>query len=237
MKRLLTSAALWLAWACGPAATAAVVITALPQPLLLRDEFFGSYHPVDIDSNGTTDFTFGYNPGFVGLRTEAANRLVYTPAPPPNIGGYVASLEPNYTIQSDIITSSLAWSSSDFVGGFVSPGENAFASIVHALSTGSSTDFSGRGSIGIEFASSLGTHYGYIDIDAGPGFDGITLYGWAYETQPGVPMLAGQVPEPSLSVLLSIGLATLIARRHRKPRQNKTQQGNRWGGSVSNPLS
>lgn len=158
MKRVLTAAAMWLAWAFGPAATAAVIITALPQPLLLRDEFFGSYHPVDVDANGTTDFTFGYNPGFVGLRTEAANRLIIAPSPPPNIGGPVASIESAFVIQSTLESSSFGWTSSDPLGGFVSPGENAFASIVHALSTGSLTDFNSRGCIGVEFESTLGTH-------------------------------------------------------------------------------
>ena len=235
MKQLLTLAALWLAWACGPAATAAVVITALPTPQLLYDDLLGSYAPYDIDGNGSTDFTFGFGPSGIGLRTERANRLIYVPDPPPDLGGGVASLEPQFFIQSTLSVSGFDWRSSDLLGEYVSPGEFAFASIVIVLSTGTSSHFSGRGDIGIAFESDLGTHYGYFDIDAGPGYAGIVLYGWAYETQTGVPIMAGQVPEPSLSVLLSIGLATLIARRNRKPRQNKTQQGNRWGGTVSSP--
>ena len=219
MKRIWAAAVLWLAWTCGPAATAAVVITALPQPLLLRDEFFGSYHPVDIDGNGITDFTFGLSVSGVGLRTERANRAVITLDPPPNIGGSPYQLPAGYLLGSTLAASgldTLFWSSSDFIDGFVSPGDTGvFIGIVQVLSTGSSSSFNGRGYIGVEFESTLGTHYGYLDIDAGPGYAGITLYGWAYESRPGVPLMAGRVPEPSMSVLLSIGMAGLIARRHR----------------------
>jgi hypothetical protein len=216
MSRRLLTAGIVAAVAFGPAAHAAVVVTALSDPLFLRDEFFGSYHPVDVDGNGSTDFTFGYNPGFVGLRTEAANRVIFSPDPPPNLGGPVASLSHGFRVQSTLESSTFSWRSSDLLGGFVSPGENAFASIVHALSTGSSTDFNGRGYIGVEFESTLGTHYGYLDIEAGPGFDGITFYGWAYETQPGAPIFAGQVPEPSVLVLAEIAAVSFLLRRRRK---------------------
>lgn len=221
MKRILTAAALWLVWACDPAATAAVVITALPAPLLLYDDLLGSYASYDIDGNGSTDFTFGYSFSYVGLRTERTNRLVIVPSPPPNIGGYVADIQPPFWITANLGSPDFAWISSDPSGNYVSPGEIAFASIVQVLSTGTFSHFSGRGAIGIEFESELGTHYGYFDIEAYPGYSGAWIYGWAYETQPRVPIMAGQVPEPSVCVLLSIGLASLIARRHRKSRQNR----------------
>ena len=227
MKQLLTAAAVWLAWAFGPAATAAVIITALPQPLLLRDEFFGSYHPVDVDANSITDFTFGLSVSGVGLRTERANRAVITLDPPPNIGGPPYQLPAGYLVGSTLAPSgfdSLLWASSDSLDGYVSPTDTGvFMGIVQVLSTGSSSSFNGRGFIGVEFESTFGTHYGYLDIDAGPGYAGITLYGWAYETQPSVPIFAGQVPEPSRLLLLGIGSIFLLSRRHRQPRQNRVE--------------
>lgn len=217
MKQILTATTLWLASACGPAATAAVLITALPAPQLLYDDLLGSYAPYDIDGNGSIDFTFGFSFSYVGLRTERANRLVIVPSPPPNIGGYVADLHSPFLIAPDLGSPDFAWISSDPSDNYVYPGEIAFASIVQVLSTGTFSFFNGRGAIGIEFESDLGTHYGYFDIEAYPGYAGAWLYGWAYETQPGVPIIAGQVPECTQSVLLCIGLATLLARRHRHP--------------------
>lgn len=213
--RLLT-ASIVAAVAFGPAAHAAVVITALPQPLNLHDDFFGSNEPIDVDGNGSVDFTIGYNFWFVGARTELANRLVYIPSPPPNIGGGVASLQMPFLIQSTLDSSDFGWTSSDPLGGYVSPNENAFAEIIFVTSTGSATRFNGRGAIGVEFHSAVGIHYGYLDIDAGPGYAGITLYGWAYESQHGVPIFAGQVPEPSVLILAGIATLSFLSCRRRK---------------------
>jgi hypothetical protein len=66
--------------------------------------------------------------GFVGLRTERANRVVVRLSPPPNIGGRVAKLDDGFEVGSSL-DPQLAWLSSDPVGGYVSPGEWAFAAI------------------------------------------------------------------------------------------------------------
>jgi len=217
MSRRLLIAGIVAAVAFGPAAHAAVLITAFPDPLLLRDEFFGSSHPVDIDSNGTTDFTFAYSFSFVGLRAEAYNRAVIRLIGP--VGGRISPLPNGFSINSTIGTellSELQWSSSDFVDGFVEPDETAYISIVQVLSTGSASEFSGRSAIGIEFHAADGIHYGYLDIGAGPGYAGITLYGWAYESRPGVPLFAGQVPEPSVFILSGLATISFLSRRRRK---------------------
>lgn len=218
MKNWMTAAALWIALASGPASMAAVVVTALPVPLNLHDDFFGSYEPIDVDGNGTTDFTFGYNFQFVGLRTERSNRAIITLDPPPNIGGPPAQLPTGYSISSTLSPAGFGtpeWASSDLLGGYVTPNENAFLGIVLVLSTGSSSSFNGRGSIGVEFEAADGLHYGYIDIDAGPGYAGMTLYGWAYESQPNTAISAGSVPEPTRALIALIGLFFVLHRRRR----------------------
>ena len=221
MKKWMTAAALWIALASGPAYKAAVVITSLPVPLNLHDDFFGSYEPIDVDGNGTTDFTFGYNFQFVGLRTEGSNKSIIQLVGGPNIGGRLTPLQSGYSIFSTLTPAGfgpLEWASSDYLGGFVSPGENAFQTIVFVSSTGSASYFSGRGSFGIEFEAADGLHYGYIDIDAGPGYAGMTLYGWAYESTPNTPIITGSVPEPGRVTLLLAGLFSyLLRRRHNQP--------------------
>ncbi|OYW73267.1 MAG: hypothetical protein B7Z37_22200 [Verrucomicrobia bacterium 12-59-8] len=109
----------------------------------------------------------------------------------------------------------LEWASSDYLGGYVSPGEIAFTNIVQVLNTGSASNFSGRGSFGILFAADDGWHYGYVDIDAGPGYAGMTLYGWAYESQPNTAITVGSVPEPSRTMLLIFGIIAGFCRRRR----------------------
>jgi hypothetical protein len=214
----MTAAVLSLAAFCGQAATAAVVVTALPIPLNLHDDFFGSYEPIDVDGNGSTDFTFGYNFQGVGLRTEGGNKSIIRLLGGPNIGGRLTPLESGYSIFSTLAPTGfgpLEWASSDYLGGFVSPGENAFQTIVFVSSTGSSSYFNGRASFGIEFEAADGLHYGYIDIDAGPGYAGMTLYGWAYESQPYTAISAGSVPEPSRASTAILGLYFVLHRRRR----------------------
>ena len=230
MIRLPLTAGIAAAVAFGTAVKAAVIITALPVPLIIHTDFFLTYEQLDVDGNGAVDFTFGYDFSAVGLRTESANRAAILPSSPPNIGGRPFQIPIAYVIGSTLEPSgntNLLWSSSDFVDGFVSPGENRFMGIVQVLSTGSSSSFNGRGAIGIEFEAADGIHYGYIDIDSGPGYAGLTLYGWAYESQPGVAIPAGQVPEPSHIMLLVTGSVVLLTKRQRNQKQNKSRMGNR----------
>lgn len=55
--------------------------------------------------------------------------------------------------------------------------------------------------------------YGWIEVvRTGPS---LTALSWAYETEPGVPMLAGQIPAPGTTVLITLGALGLSANRRR----------------------
>ncbi len=208
-----------------PAAQAVVVVTVLPEPLVIREHFGGRHDPIDVDGNGTVDFTFGSDYEFVGLRTERSNRAIIQTTPPPDVGGPLQPLSPGYMIGSipgpanGIET---AWISSNPRDGYVEPGELWFISISLVVSTGSASAFPEwglRAPVGIEFEAEDGIHYGYLDIRAGKGYAGITLYGWAWETEPGKPIVAGLVPEPSSALLAGMGLAFMLAGRGRRIRR------------------
>ncbi|MBX3381878.1 MAG: hypothetical protein KF864_00050 [Phycisphaeraceae bacterium] len=53
--------------------------------------------------------------------------------------------------------------------------------------------------------------YGWIEVER-TGVN-LTAYSWAYETVPGVPILAGQIPTPGAAVLLSLASITVSRRR------------------------
>ncbi len=55
--------------------------------------------------------------------------------------------------------------------------------------------------------------HGWIEVEVASDFMGLTAFSWAYETQPGVPIVAGQIPSPGAAVLLA--LASLTTRRRR----------------------
>lgn len=196
----------------GSAATAAraqgVLVTRLPEPIIMGSEFFSVLYPIDLNADSVVDFTFGAERFGNALRSERANRLIVRLSPPPNIGGPVADLPEGFAIGSSL-EPQLAWNSSDPLGGYVSPGENAFATIVLCLDSGCLSTWppgpATRGFIGIEFELADGFHYGYFDIALSGDAAGAALLGWAYESQPGTPILAGAVPEPSTWALLGTG--------------------------------
>lgn len=203
MKRIGVSGAIVLAVLSATSANAEIVATNLPDRLLISS-YAGELFPIDLNGDSIVDFTFAADFSATGLRTERANRLVYRIDPPPNLGGPVASVASGFVIGSNLSDSSVAWTSSDLVGGYVDPGENSFALISLVLDSGASSDFNGRAHVGLEFALSDGIHYGYFDLESGP-YPAAILYGWAYETTPGVPIAAGVVPEPGISALLVLG--------------------------------
>ena len=66
--------------------------------------------------------------------------------------------------------------------------------------------------VGVEFAIGADTHYGWIRVEvfAPPG-NGGTIMDWAYNSIPGQPILAGQVPEPSTWALFAGGCLAFFA--------------------------
>ncbi len=223
----------WLTWMAvaaglfGSAATTArgqgVLVTRLPEPTIMDSEFFTVLYPIDLNGDAVVDFTFGAETSGNALRTERANRLIVSLSPPPNIGGPVADLPEGFVIGSSL-DPALAWLSSDPVGGYVTLGEIAFATIVQCLDSGCLSTWppgpATRGFIGIEFALADGLHYGYFDIVLSGDAAGAALLGWAYDSRPGVPIFAGAVPEPSTwALLIGGGVLMVCFRRKRNERR------------------
>ena len=211
MRKRLLSWLLVAAGFLGPAASSScaqgVLVTRLPEPLGMSSDLFSIDYPIDLDGDSVPDFTFGADPGFIGLRTERANQLIYRIDPPPNLGGLVARLDEGFLIGSSL-EPQLAWRSSDLLGGYVSPGEIAFATIAQHLSSGSLSEWPGspgaRGFIGIQFEQPDGFHYGYFDVHMSAEGGGVLL-GWAYNSVPNASLFASPVPEPCTWALLGTG--------------------------------
>jgi hypothetical protein len=65
--------------------------------------------------------------------------------------------------------------------------------------------------LGVRFNLGQGNQYGWIGvIREGHGLD---AFAWGYETQPGVPIPAGAIPEPGSLAMLALGATALLARR------------------------
>ena len=62
------------------------------------------------------------------------------------------------------------------------------------------------GYFGVQFQIQEATHYGWVYLDnTFSGLGGGDIVEWAYESRPGVAIMAGMVPEPSSTVLLVLG--------------------------------
>lgn len=70
--------------------------------------------------------------------------------------------------------------------------------------------------MGVKFYISGYEHYGWVRIsNPWEGISGGIIMDFAYETTPGVGILAGVVPEPTTVGLLSVGVIALIFRQRR----------------------
>ncbi len=198
---------------------AAVVVTTLAEPLLLYDPTnpVPTYAPIDINQDGVVDFTFGYGFTDISLKTERSNRAVIHNDAPPDLGGSIEALLAGYMIGPTLEPGD-SWISADLRDGYVSPGESAFINIVEGFNLMYSSRMPAvlaRVYMGLEFELADGTHYGYFDLEAQHDTLGVRIHGWAWESQPNTPILAGSVPEPGRIVLLLAGVFALVCRRRR----------------------
>ena len=69
--------------------------------------------------------------------------------------------------------------------------------------------------LGVRFERDGALHYGWLAIS---GYDQVVgeelfIHAWAYESEPGRGLIAGQIPEPESSLLLALGALLLCTRR------------------------
>lgn len=189
----------------------ALIVNWLEEPLELGGWWNPPIpHSLDIDGNGTIDFSFwGDIASSVGMHSEGINRYLIVPSPPPNIGGGVAALDSGFLIGPNSGEGSLEWFGNDY---------EYWSGLMQSLSTGTAGQFWGtRAYVGIEFEAEDGMHYGWFDVEGHSSIPYAVVYGWAYESTPGVAVIAGAIPEPSTLMLFAAG-ATAIALSLRKRR-------------------
>ena len=246
-KRLAsyTAAASLGAFSYGEAAQAAVIHVDLGAGIIhdtVTDP--ATLTSLDLDANGTVDFLFGrVQAAYGGVRL-----IVFGHPGSPEGGGFILPFDPVLPAneRSQIFTNSPAKGNSYYIRSFelgdsIGPGA---AVPSHSLGYAPFANFSGNTStnpanfgnptapqywgFGLKVDGEI--HYGWGRVSTFrddsdltiPGSQRpwtATLHEYAYQSEPGVPILAGQVPEPTTLALLAAGGGGLALAGRRRRRE------------------
>ena len=168
---------------------------------------------VDLNYDGLDDFIFESSMSSTVLPLRG-HRILMLPEPPPDIGGFVQPLTAGTVIFSELGQGNLVWfdGSGPVAGATLSACAWPFGCVGPWLGQ---TAYAG-----IELQFNGLTHYGWLRISHFEFSNGGALIDWAYETRPGVPILAGAVPEPSTwALLVGGGVLMVWFRRKRHERR------------------
>ncbi len=201
----------------------AVVVTYRSRPSVV-DFNNSAYDSFDVNGDGLADFRFAVGSLTSAFLAFGENRFIATLAAEPSAGGVV---DPVY--HGDILGSDV---SSRTFGAWHKHTDNRGLSGFSLTSGLRALQFE-NAFIGVEFMAADGVHYGWIQFQGFSHPDTVidtaigqfhppagTLGGlvnsWAYESEPGKPIIAGAVPEPSSALLFTAGVTISFFRRKRK---------------------
>lgn len=204
--------------------TNAAVIYYKPETRLRLNNFTTAHHDYNIDINGDGVFDLQHDAigGSAFLRTLGQTEILGLKQP--FGGGSWYDSQPYALATGAIIgadSSSLYPQYGDLSGWWSHPSSVPGVASLHVrYDSGTSGFFVGaRGFIGIAFLIDEEVHYGWIDLDSYSWMQS-EIHGWAYESEPGKPIIAGAIPEPSTTAVVAASLGLLLFRRWRSKNIN-----------------
>lgn len=204
----------------GVPAVQAVVVYFQPAERIRLHNFTAAHHDYNIDLNGDGVFDLQHDAGggSAYLRTWNETRILGVKLPYPHTTWFDS--QPYPLLAGDLIgpdSAALFPGYGDLSGWWEHPIGVAGAASLHVrYDSGTSGFFTGsRGYIGVEFLIEGQVHYGWIDLSNYTWWQS-EIHGWAYESEPGKPIMAGAVPEPSTIACCGwMAGAALLGRRRR----------------------
>jgi hypothetical protein len=177
-----------------------------PPPFYTEKDF-------DVNADGIADYRFLSGYFIAAIQGYTTNRFISTLEPGFDVGGNVAPVTFGTTIGPGGTSMGGEWHHHSDKGG----------GTMFGLNTGPMSMQLANAYIGVEFAAEDGIHYGWIqyvgynnpELQLDTNVPGGFIDSWAWETQPGVPIIAGQVPEPTLAICFVTGLGSMMLRRKR----------------------
>ncbi len=178
----------------------------------------------DVNADGIADYRFVGDFLVAAMQSYGDNRFISVLSTPPNRGGNLVPVHAGSIIGAD---------TSLLVGEWHRHTDNLSNPLLgtgYGLGNGPSPMQFADAYIGVEFATANGIHYGWIQytgyshpvngLPAMPVPGGV-INSWAWETQPGVPIIAGAIPEPSTVAYIGGSTFLLWQRNANTRKQNK----------------
>jgi hypothetical protein len=165
---------------------------------------YSSSYGIDVDGDGSTDFTLDAYLGFALFASFSTSHQLWmqSPQPDPQVALVAAgeTIGPTFPLQDDF----------GFLEAF--QGTRGFVGVrFNAPASAATVELDGAAG-----AITPGIHYAYLDIAIDSGYDFLTYYGGAYESETNTPIVTAEVPEPGTLGLLALGAAGLAAWRWRR---------------------
>lgn len=163
----------------------------------------GKTYNFDVDFNGSADFSFRSNGATFWIEQFGDNGVLGHGVQPPDAGVDVANLGGGYVV-GILPSEGLSWSTA--------PDWGSFSSCMSPGCIGSWLPPFDKGYFGVRFDIQGSTHFGWVYLDNNFSFlGGGDIIEWAYESEPGLPIVAGLIPESSTGALFAVGIVILRA--------------------------
>ena len=203
---------------CAQASHAAVIFVQPFQRIALNNLNPATQdYNIDLNGDGVFDLQHDSSGRSSFLRTSAGTRLLGLRQPFQGVSWYDSQPYPLTTGVSIWEDSPTLFPQYGALSGWQSHpmGTPGVASLHVRYNVGTSGSFLGiRGFLGIEFLIDGQVHYGWMDLDNYNYFQ-TEIHGWAYESEPGKPIFAGSIPEPSTLLLACVTLGSCLCIRRR----------------------
>lgn len=201
--KLVSSQVILITFFVALAAHGAIIVNDTPQGVLTGSSQSQIF--LDLDDNTVSDLTFTASRNFRFTVSGPSTTSVLREQSP--ISGGPIPLQAGFLIGRDNLDPAFRFQSLSLGGGLLS-----------FVFEDETTIFGGpflglTAYLGFEFEGEEGSHFGYALIREVGGTGGFIVQ-TAYETEPGVPISAGAIPEPS-SFLLTMASSLLLFRRRR----------------------
>lgn len=223
---------LLLSLVLGGKSFSAVIATFPSEVVPISSDLFLEHTDFDINNDGVRDAVFLHGTQVGVVRAISGNGVIARTYRPDLVERAIEPIPEGALIGATILDANLHWfrdsrpyADGDFGGT---------ATLGVCVDTGCDGYFFGQTAyMGFELQLPDGTHYGWAKIRVSPRpWFSAGLLGWAWETEPNTPIIAGAIPEPGTVTLLG-GSALLIWQRSAPNRkENKSAAANRWGLSC-----